>query len=1148
VSRNLNSTIGVLFFLPMLLTLSGLTNADSTSERELHPVLHYPLDLIDPAQRGQATPPKLIIRKGQASTDAMGIISAGGVAYDLKNGEVRFDLADYIFCMDFSSESSPLNIKLGNAGGFQIVNVPVNSPLAYESGSLNRLSTTVADTTQCFVRQGTGDQTEMVLLGDLPPSACTATDPDCDRVFSTRFDEPPVDRRSLAVSINAPSQGRVGQLLSYTIEITNTSDLPIDQLGFQELFTPSNPNYATAYWNPDDTIRSCSPSAYCGDVRNETFHFRGTNMNLPAGATITIGATREIWGGSGNLPASQPGEYIELLAGAVAGDHAGRFPPAHASDVARIQVVSDGTFIYAERLDADTTRPVTDEIDEGFNIRVHAQDSDDGGSIPLEGLTIEFVDVCEVIDSSACDPVTDPGFAISPSSSLTNENGYANFHVINTRPGRYELSFAAPDGSLQGINFVDASDGVATVEVEFSPGAGDRLVFVNQPGNVIANEAFGIDVEIRDRFDNLLTADNSTAIVLELEQGPSGAELGGTLLALASGGVASFTDLTVDQVGGSYQLRADTLDQYYAIGDIAFTSGSHTQQIEVPAAATGLIKHLIFAGSFVDVSDATPDQTRLVVTPPAGVDYSFEVSGAGWGFAPGCTTSCISGILDAFPSGTPDEGTWTFVFSHTDPSAGAIFWTAPLITLIAEELTGVSASFSADFGDPAQLVFVGQPANGMVGETLNSVSIEIRDSADNLVANAGNQVNLSLIGGNGSLNGTTTVPATEGVATFSDLSIDQADSGYQLVANASDMAPDASSAFDIAPTSSTTEITSIDPAGSQTVFEDFTVFVEVTGFNPTGTVVVSVSSGESCNIELPDTNCSLFASEASPSTTISASYPGDDNNIGSDDQFSYNITKVAPELTITAIDPPNEQLVGESYQVTVLLSDGHKTTDSTIDVDDGTGGSCSITLPDTSCSMTSTTTGIKTITANYYGDDFNESASDTIGYEILEPLALEIADGAPAGLPLDSGYAYFTTTLTNRGDDLTGVAIWIEAELDQAPTSRATGDPEIQYFNGDSWTTLGWGGDGSYWYNFGREAWFIGRPENPEGDPPVAIPGFNLASGDLVVPMRVNFPDGSYILDITVESVEWSEENPYDWEEATIHGAFNPTIEVVLVD
>ena len=52
-------------------------------------------------------------------------------------------------------------------------------------------------------------------------------------------------------------------------------------------------------------------------------------------------------------------------------------------------------------------------------------------------------------------------------------------------------------------------------------------------------------------------------------------------------------------------------------------------------------------------------------------------------------------------------------------------------------------------------------------------------------------------------------------------------------------------------------------------------------------------------------------------------------------------------------------------------------------VSDGTGAQCTIVLPaEDSCSLTSTSAGAKTITANYAGDDNNASSSDSSPYTI----------------------------------------------------------------------------------------------------------------------------------------------------------------------
>jgi Big-like domain-containing protein/calcineurin-like phosphoesterase family protein len=79
------------------------------------------------------------------------------------------------------------------------------------------------------------------------------------------------------------------------------------------------------------------------------------------------------------------------------------------------------------------------------------------------------------------------------------------------------------------------------------------------------------------------------------------------------------------------------------------------------------------------------------------------------------------------------------------------------------------------------------------------VTVEIRDAGNNLVANATNSVTLA-IGTNpksGHLSGTKTVAAVSGIATFNDLSIDSAGTGYTLSATSAGLTGATSNAFDI---------------------------------------------------------------------------------------------------------------------------------------------------------------------------------------------------------------------------------------------------------------------------------------------------------------------------------------------------------------
>src|SRR5439155_22854636 len=66
--------------------------------------------------------------------------------------------------------------------------------------------------------------------------------------------------------------------------------------------------------------------------------------------------------------------------------------------------------------------------------------------------------------------------------------------------------------------------------------------------------------------------------------------------------------------------------------------------------------------------------------------------------------------------------------------------------------------------------------------------------------------------GGGTLSGTTPVAAVGGVATFFDLSINKAGSGYTLTAAASGFAPSASSATDITPATAIQLVSTVQPS------------------------------------------------------------------------------------------------------------------------------------------------------------------------------------------------------------------------------------------------------------------------------------------------------------------------------------------------
>src|SRR2546425_4326733 len=103
-------------------------------------------------------------------------------------------------------------------------------------------------------------------------------------------------------------------------------------------------------------------------------------------------------------------------------------------------------------------------------------------------------------------------------------------------------------------------------------------------------------------------------------------------------------------------------------------------------------------------------------------------------------------------------------------------------------------------GLPAQLAFSVQPSNAVSTVAISpAIQVQVQDANGSLMTTATDSITLA-IGtnpGGGTLSGTLTVAAVGGVATFSNISIDKAGTGYTLTAAASGLAGATSSAFNI---------------------------------------------------------------------------------------------------------------------------------------------------------------------------------------------------------------------------------------------------------------------------------------------------------------------------------------------------------------
>src|SRR5438093_6178108 len=209
------------------------------------------------------------------------------------------------------------------------------------------------------------------------------------------------------------------------------------------------------------------------------------------------------------------------------------------------------------------------------------------------------------------------------------------------------------------------------------------------------------------------------------------------------------------------------------------------------------------------------------VGPAAKLSFAVQPSNAAAGA--GITPAMQVAVQDAQGNTVSTATTSITVAIGTNPASGtlagtktvaaargvATFSTLSLnlvgtgytLTATATGLTGATSSaFNISAGPAAKVVFTVQPSNAAAGAmNTPAVQVTVQDAQGNTVTTATTSITLP-IGTNpasGTLAGTTTVAAANGVATFSTLSLNIVSPGYTLTATATCPTSATSNAFNI---------------------------------------------------------------------------------------------------------------------------------------------------------------------------------------------------------------------------------------------------------------------------------------------------------------------------------------------------------------
>ncbi len=349
---------------------------------------------------------------------------------------------------------------------------------------------------------------------------------------------------------------------------------------------------------------------------------------------------------------------------------------------------------------------------------------------------------------------------VAASSGVATFNGLS----INNLGTGYTLSVT--DGALTGAT---------STAFNIVVGAASKLVISTQPVNTVAGATMAsVVVQITDIAGNVVTG-NTSNVTMAILTNPGGGTLGGTVTVAAVNGVATFSNLNINKTGVGYTLRATdgglssaTSSAFNITPGAASQLAFSTQPANTAAGAT-------MASVVVQVQDANGN---VVTTDNSNVTLSIGANPGGGALSGTLTVAAVNGVA---------------TFSTLSINKTGIGY-----TLIATgSFTKTSNTFNITPGAASQLVFSTQPVSTTGGATMSAVVVQVQDANGNVVTTDTRNIVMS-IGtnpGGGTLSGTLTVAAVNGVATFSNLSIDKAGTGYTLTATGT--LTKTSSAFDI---------------------------------------------------------------------------------------------------------------------------------------------------------------------------------------------------------------------------------------------------------------------------------------------------------------------------------------------------------------
>ena len=341
----------------------------------------------------------------------------------------------------------------------------------------------------------------------------------------------------------------------------------------------------------------------------------------------------------------------------------------------------------------------------------------DGSGNPVSGVTV-------TLSATGSNTITQP---VAP----TDVNGLTTGSLSATVAGSKTVTAVAGGVTLN-------QQPVVTV----NPGAASGLAFTAQPSNTAANAPItpAVVAEIRDQYGNRVNT--SANVVIAIGTNPASGTLSGTLTQAAAGGVATFSNLAINNAGSGYTLVASSS------GVTNATSSAFTITATAPSAS-------LSTASATPTSFTAGGSSTITVTVKDGQGNAMS----------GVTvtlSSTVSGDAITQPaSATNGSGVTTGTVGATSAGSRNIMAVAGGVTLNQQPVVTVTA------GPPnaSQSTVAAAPTTIVAGSGTSTITVTVKDGFGNPVN--GSTVTLSASGTGNTLTQPAGPTNASGVATGS---------------------------------------------------------------------------------------------------------------------------------------------------------------------------------------------------------------------------------------------------------------------------------------------------------------------------------------------------------------------------------------------